>query len=95
MRFSASDGNWSQLSRNLKISTGRIYENWVNDFEDGVDVCRNVLKGDDHPQIKVALKQLGELADTREDLFEKLKRQVEEVAKRVSQVHRERSASKL
>ena len=95
MRFSVSDGNWSQVTRELRTSAHEVYREFEKDFQATKKYCDNLRRGEDHPIVDKGMKELAAFSKGREQIIKELDGHLRQAAKLLYGVEKDSNDSDI
>lgn len=95
LRFSDSDGGWSDVRSRLRDSTDQMFGYFNNQLERARRACADLSKLEKHPAVENALRQLMQGERGRQDLYQDLDRKLENIARTIESAARSSSTSEV
>ncbi len=85
-RFSASEGHWSDVRGNLSSSADAIAQIWRDNWDNATRACEEVVKSEQHREVKQVLDKLANSRAGRAELRSKIDEQLDALAEYLEDV---------
>ena len=94
-RFSASEGHWSDVRGNLSSSADAIAQIWRDNWDKAKTACEEVVKSEQHREVKQVLDKLANSRAGRAELRRKIDEQLDALAEYLEDVQSQSDDSRV
>jgi len=93
--FSASDGGWNEVTKNLQASASAVATDWSYAYDRTKVACEPLTRKEAHPAVEKALAKLTTSTDGRKQLLQSITKSIDGFADRIRQVPDARDTSSI